>query len=107
MCHRRCGDARASGFSPGRKPTTSPGCIAQSDLPTAVPGRSRRGRNQRLGLTDVYAGGACARLKRERLRPTRDWAWPWNNGSTRTVPVNQSAGPVLEGCEPILLISMV
>src|SRR5579885_1920291 len=25
----------------------------------------------------------------------------------RTVPVNQSAGPLLEGCEPFLLISIV
>src|SRR5258708_10669250 len=25
----------------------------------------------------------------------------------RTVPVNQSAGPLLEGCEPILLISIL
>src|SRR5205814_4973881 len=28
------------------------------------------------------------------------------NGSIRTVPVNQSAGPSLDDCEPTLLISM-
>jgi len=30
-----------------------------------------------------------------------------NNGSTRTVPVNQSAGPLFEACAPLRLISMV
>jgi len=28
------------------------------------------------------------------------------DGSTRTVPVDQSAGPLLEGCEPESLMSM-
>src|SRR2546423_8488835 len=36
----------------------------------------------------------------------RAGACAWNNGSIRTVPVNQSAGPLLDGCEPILLISI-
>src|SRR5205807_6572071 len=36
----------------------------------------------------------------------RAGAFASNNGSMRTVPVNQSAGPLLDGCEPILLISM-
>ena len=30
----------------------------------------------------------------------------WNSGSIRTVPVNQSAGPLPEGCEPARLMSM-
>jgi hypothetical protein len=30
-----------------------------------------------------------------------------NNGSMRTLPVNQSAGPLFEGCDPLLLISML
>ena len=29
-----------------------------------------------------------------------------NKGSIRTVPVNHSAGPLLDGCEPLLLISI-
>jgi hypothetical protein len=29
-----------------------------------------------------------------------------NNGSILTLPVNQSAGPLVEFCEPTLLISM-
>jgi hypothetical protein len=28
----------------------------------------------------------------------RAGAFDWNSGSMRTVPVNQSAGPFLEGC---------
>jgi hypothetical protein len=28
-----------------------------------------------------------------------------NSGSMRTVPVNQSAGPLFDGCEPLRLIS--
>jgi hypothetical protein len=31
----------------------------------------------------------------------------WKSESIRTVPVNQSAGPLLDGCEPIRFISMV
>src|SRR4029450_4833238 len=30
-----------------------------------------------------------------------------NNGSTRTVPVNQSAGPLFDACAPLRLISIV
>jgi len=38
--------------------------------------------------------------------PARAEALGSNKGSMRTVPVNQSAGPLIEGCEPILLISI-
>jgi hypothetical protein len=31
---------------------------------------------------------------------------PLNGESMRTVPVNQSAGPLAEGCEPFRLISI-
>src|SRR5262245_23929944 len=37
---------------------------------------------------------------------TRAGSLPLNGESMRTVPVNQSAGPLLEGCEPLLLISI-
>src|SRR2546428_3072739 len=30
----------------------------------------------------------------------------WNRGSTRTAPVKYSAGPLPEGCEPFLVMSM-
>src|SRR5205085_405204 len=32
---------------------------------------------------------------------TRDGAFAGNSGSTRTVPVNQSGDPLLDGCEPL------
>jgi hypothetical protein len=31
----------------------------------------------------------------------------WNRGSMRTVPVNQSAGPLPDGRDPILFISII
>jgi hypothetical protein len=37
----------------------------------------------------------------------RAGAFGWNKGSMRTVPVNQSSGPLTDGCEPILLISIL
>src|SRR5207249_9282680 len=37
---------------------------------------------------------------------TRAGSGAWNNGSTRTAPVNHSAGPLPEGCEPPRLMSM-
>jgi hypothetical protein len=39
--------------------------------------------------------------------PTRAGSGGLNSGSIRTVPVNQSAGPLPEGCEPLRLISTV
>src|SRR5205823_5101816 len=37
---------------------------------------------------------------------TRAGAGAWNRGSMRAVPVNQSDGPLLDGCAPIRLISI-
>ena len=37
---------------------------------------------------------------------TRAGSLPLNGESMRTVPVNQSTGPLADGCEPILLISI-
>ena len=39
--------------------------------------------------------------------PTRAGAAPLNGESMRTVPVNQSAGPLLDGWEPIRVISIL
>jgi hypothetical protein len=42
------------------------------------------------------------------LAPTaRAGAFGWNKGSMRTVPVKYSAGPLLEGCDPLRFISML
>jgi hypothetical protein len=38
---------------------------------------------------------------------TRAGSLPLKGESMRTVPVNQSAGPLLEGCEPLRLISIL
>ena len=32
-------------------------------------------------------------------------SFAWNRGSMRTVPVNHSSGPLVEGCEPLRFIS--
>jgi hypothetical protein len=37
---------------------------------------------------------------------TRAGSFLLNGESMRTVPANQSAGPLLEGCEPLRLISI-
>src|SRR5256714_4542640 len=37
---------------------------------------------------------------------TRAGSGASNNGSIRTVPVKYSAGPLFDGCDPLLLISM-
>ena len=33
-------------------------------------------------------------------------SFDWNNGSMRTAPVKYAAGPLLEGCDPLALMSM-
>jgi hypothetical protein len=38
---------------------------------------------------------------------TRAGSGAWNSGSIRTVPVNQSAGPLFELCDPALFISIL
>src|SRR5262249_53092245 len=41
------------------------------------------------------------------LAPTaRAGSGAWNRGSMRTAPVKYSAGPLPEGCEPLLVMSM-
>src|SRR3954469_3320292 len=41
------------------------------------------------------------------LPAARAGAFAGNSGSMRTVPVNQSAGPLADGCDPTLVISIV
>jgi hypothetical protein len=42
------------------------------------------------------------------LAPTaRAGSFAWNNGSMRTVPVKYSAEPLVEGCEPLRLMSIL
>jgi hypothetical protein len=64
------------------------------------------GDNQGLAQRMRVPRGARARFKRDRGGGGAPASLGWNKGSMRTVPVNQSAGPLAEGCEPFLLISM-
>src|SRR5580704_16174002 len=101
------GDAPCQCFSPGANQTTSPGRISSICPP------QRWARPQPAVTMRVWPSGCVCHAVRApgsnvTLAPeTRAGAGAWNRGSMRTVPVNQSAGPLLEGCEPILLISIL
>ena len=70
--------------------------------PTATGGDDQR-LPERMGVPRGAAPGSNVTLAPD----ARAGAFAWNKGSMRTVPVNQSAGPLLDGCEPILLISIL
>src|SRR6266849_653380 len=94
-------------FSLGANETTSPGRISSIGPP------SRCARPQPAVIISVWPNGWVCQAVRApgsnvTLAPAaRAGAFAWNNGSIRTVPVNQSAGPLLEDCEPFLLISIL
>ena len=94
-------------FSPGENQTTSPGRISSTGPP------SRCTRPQPAVTIRVWPSGCVCHAVRApgsnvTLAPrTRAGSGGSNSGSIRTVPVNQSAGPLPEGCEPLRLISMV
>ena len=70
--------------------------------------QARASRNdQRLAEWMCVPGGTSSRFECNRRASDAAGAGAWNNGSIRTVPVNQSAGPLVDGCEPVLLISML
>src|SRR6266446_2080528 len=73
-------------FSLGANQTTSPGRISSIGPPQRCAHPS----------SDVTLAAA-----------TRAGSGAWNSGSMRTVPVNQSAGPLFEGCDPHFLISIL
>jgi hypothetical protein len=52
-------------------------------------------------------GGAGARLERDTCTGHACRIGAWKRGSIRTVPVNQSAGPLVELCDPALFISIL
>src|SRR6478736_8022121 len=101
------GAAPCQCFSPGENQTTSPGWISSIEPP------SRCTQPQPAVIISVWPSGCVCQAVRApgskvTLAPaTRAGAFAWNKGSMRTVPVNQSAGPLLEGCEPLLLISIL
>src|SRR5881398_2651254 len=93
-------------FSLGAIKTTSPGCIASIGPPQGCA-------HPRPDVTiNVWPNGCVCQAVRApgsnvTLAPrTRAGSGAWNRGSIRTVPVNQSAGPLVEFCEPDRLISI-
>src|SRR5437667_4537532 len=94
-------------FSPGENQTTSPGRISS----IGPPHRCAHPRPD-VTINACPSGCVCQAVRAPgstvTLAPrTRAGSGASNSGSMRTVPVNQSAGPLFEGCDPFLLISMV
>src|SRR4051794_367301 len=94
-------------FSPGGQTTTSPGRISRF-------GPSAHFTQPQPAVTiSLWPSGCVCQAVRApgskvtRAAETRDGSVAGNNGSIRTLPVNQSSGPLPEGCEPLRLSSMV
>src|SRR6266404_7175963 len=93
-------------FSPSANQTTSPGRISSTGPP------SRCAQPSPEVTINVWPNGCVCHAVRApgsnvTLAPrTRAGSGASNSGSIRTVPVNQSAGPFVEGCEADLLISI-
>src|SRR5665811_1509091 len=93
-------------FSEGGIQTTSPGRISSTGPP------QRCTRPQPVVTIRVCPSGCVCHAVRApgskvTLAPkARAGAGGLNSGSTRTVPVKYSAGPLPEGCEPLRLMSI-
>jgi len=57
-------------------------------------------------MDDVYAMRCVNRLERDVCGMNTRHSGALNSGSMRTVPVNHSAVPLVELCEPTLVISI-
>src|SRR5437667_3555915 len=93
-------------FSLGANQTTSPGRISSMGPPSCcahpTPDVTINVWPSGCVCQAVRAPGSNVTL----ALATRAGSGAWNRGSIRTVPVNQSAGPLFEGCDPVLLISI-
>src|SRR6266403_3199412 len=100
------GEAPCQCFSPGANQTTSPGRISSIGPP------QRCAKPQPEVTINVCPSGCVCQAVRApgsnvTLAPrTRAGSGASNSGSIRTVPVNQSAGPLFELCDPALFISI-
>src|SRR4051794_40860404 len=100
------GAAPCQCFSPGGNQTMSPGRISSIGPP------QRWARPTPDVTISVWPSGWVCHAVRApgsnvTLAPAaRAGAGASNSGSMRTVPVNHSAGPLADGCEPLRLISM-
>ena len=101
------GAAPCQCFSPGGIQTTSPGRISSIWPPQRRTRPDARRHDQ--GLAE-RVGVPCrpgARLESHVGALHALAIDGLNSGSIRTVPVNQSLGPLFEGCEPALRMSIV
>src|SRR5204863_1244222 len=101
------GAAPCQCFSPGANQTTSPGRISSTGPP------QRCAHPSPATTISVWPSGWVCQAVRApgsnvTFAPrTRAGSGASNSGSMRTVPVNQSDGPLPDGCEPTLLISIL
>src|SRR3954451_20147098 len=100
------GAAPCQCFSPGANHTTSPGRISSIGPP------HRCARPEPAVTISICPSGCVCHAVRApgsnvtTAPATRAGAGAWISGSMRTVPVNQSAGPLAEGFEPTRVISI-
>src|ERR1017187_9344081 len=93
-------------FSPGANQITSPGRISSTGPPQRC-ARPQPDTTIRVCPRGCVCHAVRAPGSKVTLAPTtRAGPGAANSGSTLTVPVNQSVGPLPEGCEPLLLISI-
>src|SRR5215210_7641920 len=94
-------------FSPGGHTTTSPARISRLRPPEHCT------QPQPVVTISLCPSGCVCQAERApgskvtSTLETRDGSVAGNRGSMRTLPVNQSSGPLAEGCEPLCLISIV
>src|ERR1700738_3991660 len=92
-------------FSPGENQITSPGRMSSIGPPQCCTRPQPA-----VTIRVVPRGWLCHAVRAPgsnvTLAPTaRAGSGAWNRGSMRTAPVKYSAGPLPEGCEPLLLNS--
>src|SRR6476646_4660785 len=100
------GAAPCQCFSPGENQTTSPGRISSMGPP------SRCAQPQPAVTMRVWPSGCLCHAVRAAgsnvtmAPPARAGVSPLNGVSIRTEPVKYSAGPFVDGCEPLRLMSI-
>src|SRR5579863_1585192 len=100
------GPAPCQCFSPGANQTTSPGRISCTASPSFC-AKPRPAVTMRVCPKGCVCQAVRAPGSKVTLAPLTRAGWGRSNsGSILTVPVNQSAGPFADGCEPLVLISM-
>src|SRR3954471_5394009 len=101
------GAAPCQCFSPGENQTTSPGRISSIGPPQRC-ARPHPAVTMSVCPSGCVCHAVLAPGSKVTLAPAaRAGSGAWKRGSIRTVPVNHSAGPFPDGCEPIRLMSMI